>query len=118
MPEVELRGRQVSYLTAGDGPPLVLLHGIGGAAASWRPQLTALADAHRVVAWTLPVYEEADTASGRPSMSDYADDLAALLDHLGARSAHVVGISMGGVLALELYRRAPNRVHTLVLADS
>jgi pimeloyl-ACP methyl ester carboxylesterase len=118
MREVEVHGRQVRYLTAGEGPPLVLLHGIGGAAQSWRPQLAALADTYRVVAWSLPVYDEADTASGRPCMSDYADDLVAFLDCVGTDPAHVAGISMGGVLALEFYRRAPERVQSLVLADS
>jgi pimeloyl-ACP methyl ester carboxylesterase len=118
MPESDLRGRRVHYERAGQGPLLLLLHGIGGGARSWRPQLADLADELAVVAWDLPVYDAATTADGRPSMADYADDLAALVEHVGGQRSHVLGISMGGVLALEFYRLYPDRVSTLVLADT
>ena len=116
MPEVDLRGRRVHYERAGQGPLLLLLHGIGGGARSWRLQLADLADEFTVVASDLPVYDSA--ADDRPTMSDYADDLAALIDHIGATRAHLLGVSMGGVLALEFYRRHPGRVLSLVLADT
>ncbi|HEY7066178.1 MAG TPA: alpha/beta fold hydrolase [Chloroflexota bacterium] len=114
MADVTLRGRQVHYEPAGRGPLAVLLHGIGGGVGSWREQCADLADEFTLVAWDLPEY----LAAATPTMADYADDLAGFLDHLGAERAHVLGISMGGVLALEFYGRHPGRVRSLVLADT
>ncbi|HLH23695.1 MAG TPA: alpha/beta fold hydrolase [Chloroflexota bacterium] len=116
MPDALIRGRRVHYERAGSGPLVVLLHGIGGGVGSWREQFAALADAFTLVAWDLPEWPGA--ADGTPTMADYADDLAAFLDHLQATSAHLLGISMGGVLALEFYGRHPARVRSLVLADT
>ena len=116
MPTADIRGRAVYYERHGSGPLAILLHGIGGGVSSWRPQFAALADDFDLVAWDLP--EWPDAPDGTPSMQDYADDLAAFLVHLGSERAHVLGISMGGVLALALYARQPDWVRTLVLADT
>ncbi|MGO9419956.1 alpha/beta fold hydrolase [Roseiarcus sp.] len=91
----------------GEGPPLVLLHGIGGTWRVWTPVLPLLEPHCRVVAITLPGHDEglpvAD--STRPSISWLADTVLEQLRSLGLDSAHLAGNSLGGWLALELLRR-------------
>ena len=99
---------------------LVLLHGFPHGRAFWAPQLASLParlPGWRVVAPDLRGFGQSDA---RPpyTMDRYADDVAALLDHLGAARAAVAGLSMGGYVALALWRRHPARVRALVLADT
>lgn len=118
MPTAPVRDGHLSYEQAGQGPLVVLLHGIGGSARSWRHQLTGLADTFTVVAWDARGYGGSSDPPAGWTIADYADDLAALLDHLGAPRAHVVGLSMGGVIALAFADRHPQRLDRLVLADT
>lgn len=111
-------GRVVSYLQAGTGPAVVLLHGIGGNAGQWRAQLGGLADAFSLIAWDTPGYGESDDPAGDRIMSDYATLLAGLFDRLGLDRVHLVGQSWGGVLAQEFYRSYAERVRSLVLSDT
>src|SRR4051794_3998303 len=115
-----IRGLTVSYLTAGNdfGPPLVLLHGIGGNASQWRNQLNDLSDSYRVIAWDAPGYGESDDPSGTWSMADYGECLIDLLDQLGIGRAHILGQSWGGVLAQEIYRIHARRFASLILSDT
>lgn len=104
---------------AGDrGAPVLFLHGIGGNAELWRPQLDALGSAHRCIAWNMPGYGR--TTSPLPEMTFPALAAAAgrLLDRCGFKAAHVVGHSMGGMVALEFAATWPERVSSLVLSGS
>lgn len=120
MPDYMLaRGTRVHYVVAGSGGPLVLmLHGIGSNSRSFRRQVEALTDAYTVVAWDAPGYGRSEDPPAAFSMADLADDAASLLDHLGAGRAHVLGSSLGGVVAQLLYHRHPHRVASLILADT
>ncbi|MEO6059118.1 MAG: alpha/beta hydrolase [Candidatus Limnocylindria bacterium] len=118
MDQLDVGGLRVAYERKGAGPPLVLLHGFVGDSREWRPQIDALSDAFTVVAWDAP-------GSGRSSdppesfrMADYADCLAGLVQALHLGRPHVVGLSFGGALALELYRRHPGVPSSLVLASA
>jgi pimeloyl-ACP methyl ester carboxylesterase len=115
---VQANGLEVAYERAGSGPPLVLAHGAASDSRLWRPQLEALADEFTVVAWDEPgVGRSADLPSGF-GLPDYADCLAALIEALGLGPAHVAGLSWGGTVALELYRRRSTCVATLILVDT
>jgi pimeloyl-ACP methyl ester carboxylesterase len=82
----------------------------------WRVELDSFADDYTVVAWDAPGCGDSDDAPDHFTIADYADALAALLDGLDvARPAHVLGHSWGSTVALELYRRRPDLVRTLVL---
>jgi 3-oxoadipate enol-lactonase len=118
MPTVPVPGGHLHYERAGQGPLVVLLHGIGGSGRSWRHQLTGLADAFTVVAWDARGYGGSSDPPEGWTIADFADDLAALLDQLGTERAHVVGMSMGGVIALAFAARHPQRLARLVLADT
>lgn len=98
------------------GTPVLLLHGIGGAAQSFRAQLPALAARYRAVAWDAPGYGASADPAAAPSMSGYAALAASLL--AGLLRAHVVGVSWGGVIATRLAVNHPDRVRSLTLADS
>lgn len=120
MPDFVLaRGTRVHYEVAGSGGPTVLLlHGIGSNSRSFRRQLEALSDAYIAVAWDAPGYGRSEDPAAAFSLEDLADDAAALLDHLGVPRAHVLGSSMGGVVAQLLFHRHPRRVASLILADT
>jgi pimeloyl-ACP methyl ester carboxylesterase len=106
----------VSTLTIGEGPDVVLIHGLGGAKSSFLDAAAALSADFRVHALDLPGFG----ASGKPLRAPYnagwfADVVLRTMDALGVRRAHIAGNSMGGRVALELGLRAPERVGGLVL---
>ncbi len=103
---------------SGSGPVLLCLHGIGGSAQSFRGQLAGLSNEYRVIAWDAPGYGESPDPPGPLSAADYADQIAGVLDRIGAGHAVVLGMSWGGVLAAEFALRHPKRVRALVLGDS
>lgn len=104
-----------SYLIAGSGEEtLVLLHGIGGCAKVWQPQLDALSDRYTVIAWNMPGY------GGSPPLPQLtfptlADALERLLDTLRSARVHLVGHSMGGMVAQEFVRHRAARIASLCL---
>jgi pimeloyl-ACP methyl ester carboxylesterase len=117
--EREVDGLQIAYERAGAGPPLVLLHGyVGDGGATWRRQIDELCDEFTVVAWDAPGAGRSSDPPESFSLGDYADCLAGLIDALGLERPHVAGLSFGGGLALELFRRHPSVPRTLVLASA
>lgn len=104
------------WLSSGTGgTPLVLLHGMGSTAEVWLPQLQALSRQRQVIAWTAPGYG-ASPALESLDWPSLADALAAMLDALDIPSAHVLGHSIGGMVAQEFYHRHASRVASLVLS--
>jgi pimeloyl-ACP methyl ester carboxylesterase len=118
MAHVLANGLQIGYDRVGDGPPLVLVHGAAEDARVWRPQLAGLQDSFTVVAWDEPGAGRSSDLPERYGLADHADCLAALIAELGLGPAHVAGLSWGGTVVLELYRRHPGLVQTLVLVDT
>lgn len=118
MDEIEVAGLRIAFERAGEGPPLVLLHGILGDRRVWRRQLDDLSDEFAVVAWDAPGCGRSSDPPETFRLPQYADCLAGFVDALGLRRPHVLGLSLGGALALELYRRHPTVPMTLVLASA
>ena len=119
MDQIEVKGLRIAYQRAGEGPALVLLHGGFGISSSmWRRQLDGLSDEFTVVAWDMPGCGRSSDPPEGFGASDYADCLAAFIDALGLGRPHVLGLSFGAVLALELYRWHPTVPRTLVLASA
>lgn len=114
MRHATLSGRMMAYADRGDRPPLLLVHGFPLDHSLWEPQLSVLSAARRVVAPDLAGFGATD-GPGHESLDGHADDLAALLDHLGIARAVVNGLSMGGYVAFAFWRRHPERVAALVL---
>jgi 3-oxoadipate enol-lactonase len=104
---------------AGSGPEaLLLLHGIGSNSRSFRHQLAGLSDTYAVIAWDAPGYGRSEDPVAPFSLADLADRAVGLLDELEIDDAHVLGLSMGGVIAQLVYHRHPRRVRSLILADT
>src|ERR1700737_3698515 len=105
---VQIPGLTLGYDASGTGRPLLLLHGYPLNPKMWRPQLESLVDAANVIAPDLRGHGDSDAPGGAYSMDQLADDAVALLDQLGLAGPAVVGgFSMGGYVALALYRRHP-----------
>ena len=105
-----IRGVQLSYEDTGNGPPVLLVHGFPLSRRMWRPQVEALAaGGFRAITPDLRGFGESDPPTDDWSLAMYADDLIALLDHLGVRQATICGMSMGGYILLDLLKRYPER---------
>lgn len=102
----------------GQGPLVVMLHGIGGNRGNWSAQLPAFGAHFTAVAWDARGYGDSDDYDGRLDFADFSADLLRVLDWFGAERAHLVGLSMGGRIALDFWQRHRGRVATLVLADT
>ena len=94
----------------GEGPLLVLLHGIGGNRLNWQLQLPAFAGDFMVAAWDARGYGLSQDYDGDLNFSDFSHDLARLLDHFGATKAHLCGLSMGGHREPDWMRRAQDEI--------
>lgn len=110
-------GCSFTYLEQGDGTPLVLLHGIGSGARSWIHQVEGLSKSFRVIAWDAPGYGgSTDLAPERPTADDYALALERFLSALRIDRFHLVGHSLGTVMASRFARLHPDRIITLTLS--
>ena len=118
MDQVEVGELSIAYERAGQGSPLLLLHGFFGDSRVWRQQLEELSDDFTVVAWDAPGCGHSSEPPVSYRMPEFADCLAAFIDTLGLPRPHVLGLSFGGALALELYRRHPHIPRSLVLAST
>jgi pimeloyl-ACP methyl ester carboxylesterase len=114
----EVNGHSVAYRYAGEGPPLVLLHGFLCESRCWRRQLADLSDRFKVVAWDAPGAGSSSDPPDPFTITDWAQCLAHFLDVVGIEGAQVLGLSWGGILAQEFYRLYPTRVLALILCDT
>jgi pimeloyl-ACP methyl ester carboxylesterase len=118
MDHVEIGGLRIAFERRGEGPPLVLLHGWPSNSREWRRQLDVLSDEFTVVAWDAPGAGRSSDPEEPFGLADWADCLVAFVEALGLGRPHVAGLSWGGGLALELYRRHPTVPRTLILASA
>ena len=118
MPHVDVRGTSLHYVEEGEGFPLLLIHGLAGDAAAWRPQIDGFRDRYRVVAFDNRGAGRSSQREEAVSTQSMARDTLGLMDALGIQRAHVVGRSMGGAIAQHMALEAPERVSTLVLCAS
>ena len=109
-------GASIAFDVVGAGDPLVLISGFGYPSSMWFRMLPQLAAAFRVVTLDNRGVGRSTAGSGPWTVTDMARDVLAVLDEAGCERAHVLGCSMGGVIALELARLAPERIDRLVLA--
>ncbi|MEV1024203.1 alpha/beta fold hydrolase [Streptomyces sp. NPDC050264] len=121
MGQLTVAGATLRYDDLGprDGVVVVLVHGHPFDRTLWQPQAAALTAAgYRVLTPDLRGYGESDVTPGSVPLSRFAEDAAALLDHLGVERAVVGGVSMGGQIAMEFHLRHPRRTRALVLSDT
>jgi 3-oxoadipate enol-lactonase len=111
------KGVRIHWQERGAGSPILLVMGHRFSSALWYPVLDALAARHRVIWFDNRGTGETDTAKGF-ALSDMTDDALAVMDAAGVERAHVFGVSMGGVIVLDMAIRAPDRVISLIVGCS
>lgn len=100
----------------GDGPAVIFLHGLGGNRSNWHDQLPYFGRFAKAIAWDARGYGDSGDYSGPYRFADVCDDLIRVLDYFSAASAHLIGLSMGGRVALEFSKRHPDRLATVTFA--
>lgn len=115
MPLVAVPGARLACERRGSGPPLLLIQGVGTRGCAWAPQVEELADRFHCVSFDNRGLGDSAILDGRLSIEAMADDALALCDALGLGRVHVVGHSMGGLIAQRLALMAPGRVRSLAL---
>jgi len=116
--EISLHGNRVSYRTGGEGPLLVLIHGITSSSASWEPVLPALAEHFEVLAPDLLGHGQSDKPAGDYSLGSHACLVRDLMLTLGHDSGTIAGHSLGGGIAMQLAYQFPELLDRLVLVSS
>jgi 3-oxoadipate enol-lactonase len=111
-------GVRLAWEAFGEGEPVLFIHGLGYDRHGWGPAPETLAERFRVITFDNRGVGESDTPPGPYSTSEMAADAAAVLSDVGVERAHVVGTSLGGLIAQELALRTPQRVLTLVLSST
>jgi pimeloyl-ACP methyl ester carboxylesterase len=115
---VEHDGEQIYFESVGTGDPVVLSHGSGGNHAVWYQQVPVLAQHYRVVTWDQRGFGRSTNVKRQADPARAVQDLEALLAHLAITRAHLVGQSMGGWAVMGFALKHPERVRSLVLADT
>jgi pimeloyl-ACP methyl ester carboxylesterase len=118
MPYATVNGIRLAYTDQGTGLPLVFLHGFPLNREMWTPQVQGLGDQARTITVDLRGHGESEAPLWQYTMEQFADDVAGLLDHLGLQQVVLVGLSMGGYVALTFFRRHAHRLKALILTDT
>jgi pimeloyl-ACP methyl ester carboxylesterase len=116
--ELEIHGQRVCFSTGGEGPALVLIHGITATSRTWREVLPRLAEHHTVLAPDLLGHGESAKPRGDYSLGAYASGVRDLMTALGIDKATVIGHSLGGGVAMQFAYQFPERLERLVLVSS
>ena len=118
MPTIESNNVISSYQKQGAGPAIVLIHGLGSSSLDWAPQIEALEKDYTVVVPDLYGHGQSMSVPQSLTISDFADQVAAILDHEGLGAAHIVGLSLGGAAAFQFAVQRPELVKSLVIINS
>jgi 3-oxoadipate enol-lactonase len=118
MPHVSVEGASIYYEIHGKGEVVLLLHGLGSSLRDWELQIPALAERYTVLAVDMRGHGRSDKPSGPYSVAIFARDVASVLRTLALGPAHVVGISMGGMIGFQLAVDAPSLVRSFVAVNS
>lgn len=117
MPIIDANGEKLAYVDEGDGPALLLIHSLGANGTMWREQIAALRERYRCIAFDCRGHGDSSYNSVF-SVPEVAADHKAGLDALGVETCHILGLSMGGMIALDINARWPQMTRSLIIADS
>ena len=120
MPYLTRNGVKLYYESHGSGPALLLTHGFSATSQMWRPQIEALSSAHTVITWDMRGHGRSDAPDDPSAYSEAltTGDMAALLKHLGFRSAIIGGLSLGGYMSLAFNLDHAQMVEALLIIDT
>jgi pimeloyl-ACP methyl ester carboxylesterase len=118
MPKLHIRDIDLYYEVTGQGQPILFIHGLGSSTRDWEQQVLIFSKHYHVVTFDLRGHGKSDKPPGPYSISLFAADTAELIKGLGIAPAHVVGISLGGMIAFQLAVSAPDLVRSLVVVNA
>lgn len=118
MTKAHVNGIDLYYKISGDGQPLLFIHGLGSSSRDWEYQLPFFALRYQTIAFDLRGHGRSQKPPGPYSMSLFAKDTAELIKSLGIAPVHVVGISLGGMIAFQLAVDHPELIRSLVIVNS
>jgi 3-oxoadipate enol-lactonase len=118
MPKLYIGDIDLYYEVHGDGEPVLLIHGLGSSSRDWELQVPSLAKNYQVVVYDVRGHGQSDKPSGPYRIALFAQDAIALIKVLEIAPVHVIGISMGGMIGLQLAVDAPELVRSLVVVNS
>jgi 3-oxoadipate enol-lactonase len=118
MPSIQVNGIEVNYQTFGQGPPLLFIHGLGSSGRDWEYQFTPFSDDFQVIIFDVRGHGKSSKPAGPYSVPLFAKDCAAMLKVLDVEKPHVVGVSMGAMIGLQLAVDYPEMVKSLVVVNT
>ncbi|MFC7395159.1 alpha/beta fold hydrolase [Scopulibacillus cellulosilyticus] len=119
MPYQNVNDLVIHYEIEGDGPTLVLLHGMGNNSRSWAKQINVLKNYFKVIAWDAPGYgKSSDPEEPITEFRQFAKVLKTFLDKINVQEIYLLGHSMGAATAISLYNLYPNFIRAMILADA
>ncbi len=120
MPKLNRAGVQIYFEAHGTGPALLLSHGYSATSQMWRGQIEAFSRHYKLITWDMRGHGRSDYPDDQAAYSEDAtvDDMAAVLDAVGARDAIIGGLSLGGYMSLAFRLRHPERVRALLIIDT
>jgi pimeloyl-ACP methyl ester carboxylesterase len=120
MPKLNRDGVEIYYEVHGQGPALFLTHGFSSTSQMWAGQVAAFSKAFKLITWDMRGHGESDYPTDPGAYSEEASvaDMAALLDVVGAKTAIIGGLSLGGYMSLAFHRAHPERTRALLIIDT
>jgi pimeloyl-ACP methyl ester carboxylesterase len=120
MPKLNRDGVEIYYEVHGEGPALLLTHGFSSTSQMWAGQVEPFSKHFKLITWDMRGHGQSDYPADPAAYSEAAtvDDMAALLDAAGARSAVIGGLSLGGYMSLAFHRAHPERTRALLIIDT
>ena len=120
MPTLDRNGVNIHYEVAGEGPALILTHGYSSTGEMWAGQIAPLSEHFKVITWDMRGHGRSDYPADQVEYSEAAtvEDMAALLDAVGAKDAIVGGLSLGGYMSLAFHATHPGRTRALLIIDT
>ena len=118
MKTIRVNDVDLAYDIAGQGDPVLLIHGLGSGRHDWDPQMAELSTRYRVVSYDVRGHGDSGKPRGKYSLPQFGEDAAALIRELGLGPVHVVGLSMGGMIAFQLAVDEPELVRSLTIINS
>lgn len=120
MPKATINNLEIHYNDSGieHASPVIFIHGFPFSSEMWTEQMELLSDTHRVISYDVRGHGKSELGDGHVLIDFLVDDLFGLMDHLGVQSANIIGLSMGGYIALRGVEREPERFLSLVLCNT
>lgn len=118
MPHLTINGCSLYYTDQGEGETVLLIHGLGSSGRDWEYQLPSLLPHYRVLCLDMRGHGQSDKPRGGYSIQGFADDCVAFIEHLKLHKPHIVGISMGGMIAFQLATDHPELPASLTIVNS